>query len=312
MGGGSSTYDYGFRIYNPSLGKFLSVDPLSKSYPWYTPYQFAGNTPIQAIDLDGAEPVYVCMNNYVTTSQPELTAPSQWYVYVNTITYSTLVGCYSTVVTNVDVGTFCSAAQYNALHGNYNLYTSISQRNMFYAFADNRISKRSRWFGAAEIVTRDNAVGAAESINLTVLSRQTEDFLSKGNEFLFKYNMDNYREIQGEGITKSFTDANGIKIDMCGLGGKSLDYALVQYEQTKVQEYIESYKKDNPDADMSAVMQEVNDSMYLSAAPSEVAEVMQQYFNEDLGQEKFDFSKYENRILLGQKLVDKLYDKTKK
>lgn len=33
----------------------LSVDPLTKSYPWYTPYQFAGNTPIQAIDLDGLE-----------------------------------------------------------------------------------------------------------------------------------------------------------------------------------------------------------------------------------------------------------------
>lgn len=55
MGGGSSTYDYGFRIYNPNLGKFLSVDPLMKSYPWYTPYQFAGNKPIIAIDIDGLE-----------------------------------------------------------------------------------------------------------------------------------------------------------------------------------------------------------------------------------------------------------------
>lgn len=55
MGGGGSTYDYGFRIYNPRWGKFLSVDPLTKAYPWYTPYQFAGNRPINAIDLDGLE-----------------------------------------------------------------------------------------------------------------------------------------------------------------------------------------------------------------------------------------------------------------
>ncbi|MDD3876007.1 MAG: OmpA family protein [Bacteroidales bacterium] len=55
MGGGGSTYDYGFRIYNAQIGKFLSVDPLTKSYPWYTPYQFAGNKPIIAIDLDGLE-----------------------------------------------------------------------------------------------------------------------------------------------------------------------------------------------------------------------------------------------------------------
>jgi RHS repeat-associated protein len=48
--------DYGFRIYNPSYGKFLSVDPLHREYPFYTPYQFAGNMPICAADLDGLEP----------------------------------------------------------------------------------------------------------------------------------------------------------------------------------------------------------------------------------------------------------------
>jgi RHS repeat-associated protein len=47
--------DYGFRLYNPSIAKFISVDPLTKDYPWYTPYQFAGNKPIWAVDLDGLE-----------------------------------------------------------------------------------------------------------------------------------------------------------------------------------------------------------------------------------------------------------------
>jgi len=51
-----ATYDYGFRIYDSRVGKFLSVDPLRKSYPMYTPYQFAGNEPIAAIDMDGLEP----------------------------------------------------------------------------------------------------------------------------------------------------------------------------------------------------------------------------------------------------------------
>lgn len=31
------------------------MDPLTASYPWYTPYQFAGNKPIWAVDLDGLE-----------------------------------------------------------------------------------------------------------------------------------------------------------------------------------------------------------------------------------------------------------------
>ncbi len=51
----NGSQDYGFRIYNSSICKFLSVDPLTKKYPELTPFQFASNTPIQAIDMDGLE-----------------------------------------------------------------------------------------------------------------------------------------------------------------------------------------------------------------------------------------------------------------
>lgn len=43
--------------------RFLSIDPMAPEYPWYTPYQFAGNTPIWAIDLDGLEPAIFLGNN---------------------------------------------------------------------------------------------------------------------------------------------------------------------------------------------------------------------------------------------------------
>lgn len=51
----SGTQDYGMRIYNPALAKFLSVDPLSREYPMLSPYQFASNCPISGVDLDGQE-----------------------------------------------------------------------------------------------------------------------------------------------------------------------------------------------------------------------------------------------------------------
>ncbi len=51
--------DYGFRREDTRIARFNSVDPLTKQYPWYTPYQFAGNTPIQAVDVDGLEPASV-------------------------------------------------------------------------------------------------------------------------------------------------------------------------------------------------------------------------------------------------------------
>ncbi|WP_158861626.1 RHS repeat protein [Lunatibacter salilacus] len=63
MGGGGSTYDYGFRIYNPRIAKFLSVDPLASQYAELTPFQFASNTPIWAIDIDGLEAGYTVSYN---------------------------------------------------------------------------------------------------------------------------------------------------------------------------------------------------------------------------------------------------------
>jgi RHS repeat-associated protein len=48
-------YDYGFRNYDPQIGRFTQLDPLTDGYPYYTPYQFAGNEPIANVDLDGLE-----------------------------------------------------------------------------------------------------------------------------------------------------------------------------------------------------------------------------------------------------------------
>ena len=48
-------YYYGARYYAVWLARFISVDPLKDDYPYYTPYQYAGNKPITFIDLDGAE-----------------------------------------------------------------------------------------------------------------------------------------------------------------------------------------------------------------------------------------------------------------
>ncbi|GAO44102.1 hypothetical protein FPE01S_03_01410 [Flavihumibacter petaseus NBRC 106054] len=47
--------DYGMRIYDPRIGRFLSVDPISEKYPMLTPFQFSSDNPIQNIDIDGLE-----------------------------------------------------------------------------------------------------------------------------------------------------------------------------------------------------------------------------------------------------------------
>jgi len=46
---------YGMRYYAAWICRFVSTDLLQFEYPYYTPYQYAGNKPITFIDLDGAE-----------------------------------------------------------------------------------------------------------------------------------------------------------------------------------------------------------------------------------------------------------------
>ena len=51
--GTGNEYNYGFRIYNPRLGRWLSPDILKEKYPNETPYLFALDNPIFLSDLDG-------------------------------------------------------------------------------------------------------------------------------------------------------------------------------------------------------------------------------------------------------------------
>jgi RHS repeat-associated protein len=55
VSGEGDSYDYGLREYDSRIGKFKSIDPLTKKYPELTPYQFASDSPIKNVDLDGAE-----------------------------------------------------------------------------------------------------------------------------------------------------------------------------------------------------------------------------------------------------------------
>ncbi len=51
----SGFYNYGMRYYSAWTCRFVSVDPLFRDYAFYTPFQYAGNKPINKIDIDGLE-----------------------------------------------------------------------------------------------------------------------------------------------------------------------------------------------------------------------------------------------------------------
>jgi len=48
-----NTYDFGARNYNPALGRWMNIDPLSARYDSNSPYNFTINNPIYFVDPDG-------------------------------------------------------------------------------------------------------------------------------------------------------------------------------------------------------------------------------------------------------------------
>ena len=50
---GYDMYDYGFRGYYATIGRFTSIDPLCERTPWQSPYAYANNNWINQIDIFG-------------------------------------------------------------------------------------------------------------------------------------------------------------------------------------------------------------------------------------------------------------------
>jgi RHS repeat-associated protein len=53
--GDANAYDFGARLYDPRLGRWLAVDPLAVKYSFVSPYQFVNNSPLIFIDPNGKE-----------------------------------------------------------------------------------------------------------------------------------------------------------------------------------------------------------------------------------------------------------------
>ncbi len=53
--GEGNSVNFTFRMHDPRVGRFFTVDPLSKKYPFYSPYQFSGNKVVSHKELEGGE-----------------------------------------------------------------------------------------------------------------------------------------------------------------------------------------------------------------------------------------------------------------
>lgn len=68
--GAGNSLEFKFRVYEPRLGKFLSVDPLTSSYPWNSPYAYAENRVVDGVDLEGLEYATVIYKHFYGSTKP--------------------------------------------------------------------------------------------------------------------------------------------------------------------------------------------------------------------------------------------------
>ncbi|GAA0874324.1 hypothetical protein GCM10009118_07320 [Wandonia haliotis] len=53
--GEGNSVNYKYRMHDPRVGRFFAVDPLTKDYPWNSPYAFSENRVISHVELEGLE-----------------------------------------------------------------------------------------------------------------------------------------------------------------------------------------------------------------------------------------------------------------
>lgn len=83
MKGVGNSLDFGARIYDSRLGRFLNIDPLSVKFAWYSPFLFAGNKPITHIDVNGLEEYWTAGGQYLGKygENPQVRVVNQKYIH---------------------------------------------------------------------------------------------------------------------------------------------------------------------------------------------------------------------------------------
>jgi RHS repeat-associated protein len=85
VSGEGNSYDFGARLYNPRVGRWMSCDPLEEKYPNYSPYCFVGNMTTIAIDPNGKEIIIVSETGIEIVYKPKMKITSDMDIFTQDV-----------------------------------------------------------------------------------------------------------------------------------------------------------------------------------------------------------------------------------
>lgn len=104
---GLNWYDYGARMYDAVLTRWVSMDPLCAKYPWTTPYGYCNLNPMSKVDLDGRDEWDINQNGEVVGYRKDDSHDAFYIVSMNDLGEyergSSVEFSYHTVLSTLDV-----------------------------------------------------------------------------------------------------------------------------------------------------------------------------------------------------------------
>jgi RHS repeat-associated protein len=281
--------DFGARVFDANFPMFLSRDPLERKFVSYSSYSYVVNNPIYFVDIDGREPI-----PFYRKFTGKKRKAWQWY--------------YTGISDRLSIWhkpTFHSAAIYSTENLRASTYETVFQRSSYYEWVQSQLDAKgyaTKWFSAASIVTSWDGVGGVDIPDWELITTDaTDNFLRGTNEFLLPHNMKNAKSLLSNGeLSGTFIDGNGKEQSFDGLSGIDLDKKMVEFEQSKVQEYIDNYNGN----DLDDIMDEINWLMSTVLPDSRVKDVLNKEMNG-----KIDFRSYDQRVKLANGVIDRVQKK---
>ena len=214
------------------MGRLLSVDPLMKKYPELTPYQFASNSPISGIDLDGLEFMKYDKKNTATIIFPhnqynsDATIKKEFEYAMKAHMNVLVAGSISEI--NKFLGEKGNTYK-NLLFTGHGGFNSSSLRIGNYGYHASVIEEyKSDLNGLGKYVTKNGTIA------LLACFQATPKYEEKG----FKYKGESYDiKLDGEAITKRLSHLTGRKV--LGNGGETYS-GYLEFSGSYIQNYVAS------------------------------------------------------------------------